>query len=115
MAGKVKKAMVSVPMLGRTEEEVRAIIEEKKEYLENKLGYTVIDSYIVEDVPDNVEFDAVYLLGKSLELMSECQLVYFCNGYNNARGCRIELSVAQAYGLDILFENNSAAGMTYVV
>ena len=38
-------------------------------------------------------------LAKSLENMSLCHVAYFCNGWENARGCRIEHYAAVAYGL----------------
>lgn len=41
-------------------------------------------------------------LAKSLENMSLCHAAYFCKGWENARGCRIEHDAAVAYGL-ILF------------
>lgn len=47
----------------------------KKEYPENKLGYIVNNSHIVEDASDNVKFNAIY---QSLKL-SDHQLVHFCN------------------------------------
>lgn len=43
-------------------------------------------------------------LAKSLENMSLCHAVYFCKGWENARGCRIEHDAAVAYGLDIIYE-----------
>ena len=39
-------------------------------------------------------------LAKSLENMSLCHAAYFCKGWENARGCRIEHDAAVAYGLD---------------
>ena len=47
---------------------------------------------------------SIYYLAKSLENMSLCDAVYFCKGWDDARGCSIEHSVAFAYGLDILYE-----------
>ena len=44
-------------------------------------------------------------LAKSLENMSLCHTVYFCKGWENARGCRIEHDAAVAYGLEIIYEN----------
>ena len=30
---------------------------------------------------------------------------YFCKGWENARGCRIEHAAAVAYGLEVLYED----------
>lgn len=43
-------------------------------------------------------------LAKSLENMSLCHAAYFCKGWENARGCKIEHDAAVAYGLDIIYE-----------
>lgn len=37
--------------------------------------------------------------------MSKCNAAYFCTGWENARGCRIEHAAAKAYGLQILYED----------
>lgn len=44
-------------------------------------------------------------LAKSLENMSKCHVAYFCKGWENARGCRIEHDAAVAYGLEVLYED----------
>jgi hypothetical protein len=36
--------------------------------------------------------------------MSKCDAVYFCNGWENARGCKIEHDIAIAYGLLTIYE-----------
>ena len=43
-------------------------------------------------------------LAKSLENMSLCHAAYFCKGWENARGCKIEHEAAKAYGLEIIYE-----------
>ena len=46
----------------------------------------------------------VCFLAKSLDNMSLCHAAYFCKGWRQARGCIIEHEVAQAYGLEIIYE-----------
>ena len=43
-------------------------------------------------------------LARSLERMSLCHAVYFCRGWEQARGCKIEHEAAKAYGLEIIYE-----------
>lgn len=43
-------------------------------------------------------------LAKSLENMSLCHAAYFCKGWEDARGCKIEHDAATAYGLEVLYE-----------
>lgn len=42
------------------------------------------------------------MLGKLIELLSTTDAVYFADGWNNARGCRIEHQVAADYGIKII-------------
>ena len=37
--------------------------------------------------------------------MSLCHAAYFCKGWEDARGCRIEHDAAVAYGLEVLYED----------
>ena len=34
------------------------------------------------------------------------EAVYFCKGWENARGCKLEHAVAEAYGLTIIYEED---------
>ena len=43
-------------------------------------------------------------LAKSLENMGFCRAAYFCKGWEDARGCKIEHDAATAYGLEVLYE-----------
>ena len=53
---------------------------------------------------DNVVKRPLWFLAKSLEVMSTCHAVYFCKGWEKARGCKIEHDAAVAYGLEIIYE-----------
>lgn len=39
-------------------------------------------------------------LAGAIESLAECDAVYFCKGWRDARGCRAEFHVAKAYGLE---------------
>ena len=51
-----------------------------------------------------VENRPLCFLAKSLENMSLCHAAYFCKGWEETRGCRIEHEAAKAYGLKIIYE-----------
>lgn len=51
----------------------------------------------VENIP-------LCFLAKSLESMSLCNAAYFCKGWENTRGCKIEHEAAVAYRLEIIYE-----------
>lgn len=108
----IKKVMISQPMAGRTEEEIKEARAKAVQYLESN-GYRVVDTYIspIGCSPalcalTNIKNKSVWCLGKSIHSMAYCDLVFFCKGWENARGCRIEHEVAQAYGLDIMYEES---------
>lgn len=52
----------------------------------------------------NITNRGLFFLAKSLEQMSLCNIVYFCKGWEDYRGCRIEHAAAISYGLDIIYE-----------
>ena len=104
------KAMISQPMAGKTDEEIVATRERAIKVLESK-GYEVVNTlftdewYSEEDMKARgVENVPLCFLAKSLENMSQCHAAYFCKGWRNARGCRIEHEVALAYGLTVIYE-----------
>ena len=104
------KAMLSQPMGGKTQEEIVATRERAIKAL-HALGYEVMNTLFTDEwySQENMEKRGVVqiplcFLAKSLEKMSLCHAAYFCKGWENARGCRIEHEAAKAYGLTILYE-----------
>lgn len=104
------KAMLSQPMNGLTEEEIIATRERAIRKLQNE-GYEIINTYFSDEwySRDSMKERGVVqipicFLAKSLENMSLCDTVFFCKGWENARGCKIEHDVAKAYGVTIIYE-----------
>ena len=100
-------AMICQPMNGRTEEEILKERDEARHLLKLK-GYRVRNTYFTEEWSRSEENGCepkspLWFLGKSLIIMGECNAVYFCKGWEQARGCRIEHAAAVAYGLDIIY------------
>ena len=105
-----KKAMISQPMAGRTPEEIVAARNKAIHVLEG-IGYEVVNTMFTDEwysqekmAERGVVQIPLCFLAKSLENMSLCHAAYFCKGWENARGCRIEHDAAVAYGLTILYE-----------
>lgn len=106
----MKKAMLSQPMAGKTEEEIvetrnRAIAALKAQ------GYEIVNTLFTDEWYGKEKMEErgvvqipLCFLAKSLENMSLCHAAYFCKGWEQARGCRIEHEVAVAYGLTVLYE-----------
>jgi hypothetical protein len=104
----MKKAMISQPMAGKTEEEILAEKAKAVKVLKEK-GYEIVNTYFGDDFdkPESlrnigVQNIPLYFLAQSLAKMSTCDAVYFCKGWEFARGCLVEYRAAASYGLDII-------------
>jgi hypothetical protein len=106
----MKKAMISQPMAGKTDKEIVEIRDKAIKVL-TELGYEIVNTLFTDEwyskekmTERGVVQIPLYFLAKSLENMSLCHAVYFCKGWENARGCKIEHDAAVAYGLEIIYE-----------
>lgn len=104
------KAMLSQPMAGKSEEEIKQTREKAIEQL-TKHGYEIVNTLFTDDWYKKEQMESrgvvqipLCFLAKSLENMSLCHAAYFCNGWENARGCKIEHDAAVAYGLTVIYE-----------
>ena len=97
----MKKLFISQPMNGKTDEEILAVREQAIKSATKLLGeeVEVIDSFF-QNVPH--EAKPLWYLGKSLELMSTADVVYFAKDWENYRGCRIENTCAIDYGIIVI-------------
>jgi hypothetical protein len=96
----MKKLFVSVPMKGRTEEEIKASIQKMKKIAEICEGeeLELIDSYI-EDNPPKDSKEAVWYLGESLKKLAQADVfIGICESYD-WNGCYIERKTAERYGV----------------
>ena len=106
-----KRAMISQPMAGKTDEEIAEARDRAHARL-REMGYEFVNTLFTDQWYSDaamkergvVQVPLCYL-AKSLENMSLCHAAYFCKGWENARGCRIEHDAAIAYGLEVLYED----------
>ena len=112
--GGIMKAMLSQPMAGKTDEEIIATREKAIKVLEDR-GYEIVNTLFTDEwyskesmTERGVVQIPLCFLAKSLENMSLCHAAYFCKGWENARGCRIEHEAAKAYGVEIIYEEQEA-------
>ena len=98
----MKKLFVSVPMKGRTEEEIKANIQKMKKIAEIYEGeeLELIDSYI-EDNPPKDSKEAVWYLGESLKKLAQADVFIGINDAWDWDGCCIEFETAKRYGIKI--------------
>ena len=91
------KAMISQPMRGKTNEQIRIEREELVKELE-KQGYTVMDTVIDDFIEGEGNDYDIRCLSKSIEFIAGVDAVVFMKDWENARGCKIEHEVAKNYG-----------------
>lgn len=104
----MKKLFVSVPMKGRTQENIKHSIECMHKIAEITFGeeLELIDSYI-EDDPPATRNQSIWYLGKSIELLAQADYFigidlsgYFgCYPFGCYPGCRVENQVAKEYDI----------------
>ena len=106
----MKKAMISQPMAGKSDQEIVDTRERAVAVLRG-MDYEVVDTlfegefYSDEQMKERgITQIPLYFLAKSLESMSLCDTVYFCKGWENARGCKFEHAIAGAYGLNMMYD-----------
>ncbi len=98
------KIFISQPMNGKTTEE----IENERNYIIGRLATQFPRADIIysffKDAPHDTKL--LWYLGESIKLMSEADVVFFCNGWQTARGCQIEHDCALEYGIDTMYEED---------
>jgi len=109
----MKKAMLSQPMAGKTDEEI-ATTRNKAISALQKMGYEIVNTLFTDEWYSSEKMKErgvvqipLCFLAKSLTNMSLCHAAYFCKGWENSRGCRIEHEAAKAYRLMVLYEEGA--------
>ena len=88
------KIMISQPMRGKTEKEIR----DEREAIVKKLqeeGHEVLET-VFEDF--DCYASPIAYLARSIEFLDKADAIVFMKGWENARGCKIEYQVAKEYG-----------------
>ena len=106
----MKKAMLSQPMAGKSDQEIVATRDRAIAALKER-GYEIVNTLFTDEWYNADQMEArgvvqipLCFLAKSLENMSLCHAAYFCKGWEKTRGCKIEHDAALAYGLEVIYE-----------
>lgn len=92
---------VSLPMKGKDNDIIEQEMNEAKNKIQAKFpnkNIELIKSHF--DIDDNFR-NSVICLGAVIILMAKADIIYFAEGWQNARGCQIENEIARRY-----MENN---------
>lgn len=97
------KVFISQPMRDKTDEQIKeerakAVSRIKEKYNQD---VEIIDSFF-ENAPHNAK--PLWFLGKSLELLANADIAYFCKDWEKYRGCKIEHTCAKEYGIKVMEE-----------
>ena len=113
----MEKAMLSQPMAGKSDEEIKATREKAISTLTEQ-GFEIVNTLFTDEwyskekmTERGVVQIPLCFLAKSLENMSLCHAAYFCKGWDKTRGCKIEHDAAVAYGLKIIYEEQEVTSM----
>ncbi|CRZ34936.1 uncharacterized protein DUF4406 [Herbinix hemicellulosilytica] len=95
----MKKLFISQPMRGKSDEEIlkerEHAIQKAKELIGEEVE--VLDTFF-DDFDSNAK--PLEYLARSIEYLSKADVAYFAQGWQEARGCRIEHECAVEYGID---------------
>ena len=102
------KAMLSQPMAGKSEEEIKATRKQAIKVLEEK-GYEIVNTLFTDEWYSDEHMKErgvvripLCFLAKSHEKMSMCHADYFCKSWEQPRRCRLEQDAAVADGRPII-------------
>ena len=104
----MKGIMISQPMKDLTAKEIREAKIEAIKVLDKIYGssYQVMDTFFHFNNERLKELGIInislFYLAASFKAMSQCDGVYFCEGWRNNRGCIIEHQAAELYGVEII-------------
>lgn len=91
------KVFISLPMHGRTDEEVKKEMGRGLAYLKDAYKNEKVE--MVDTFIDLGDAPRLAYLGRSIQLMANADLVLFMPGWNEANGCLVEHLTAIRYGI----------------
>lgn len=94
--------MISQPMSGKSVEQIRAERADVVEALSAK-GHYVVDSIFTTAA--NTKNTPLWCLGASFQLIADCDAVLFMDGWEKARGCRMEMEACKQYGVPVILQS----------
>lgn len=94
------KIFISQPMRGKSTKEILAERNRIITFLKTEYGPNIDIVNLFKDFPTDAK--PLWLLGKSLEELSTADTACFADGWQDARGCKIEYEAAKSYGIHII-------------
>ena len=95
------KVFISQPMKDKTDSEIINTRNAAINRIRQLFSYDnviIIDSYFNDYIPTEGNIPLKYV-AKSIELLADADIAYFCPGWKDARGCIMEYECALVYGI----------------
>lgn len=101
--------MICCPMRDKSDEEIKAWILETRKWVERYMGpsveVTCFDNMVhyrnpsLMGIDKNLDSYGLFCLGNGLaNVMAHCNYIVFAPGWNDSRGCIVEMLAARLYG-----------------
>lgn len=98
-------------MANKTKDEIIETREKVRNDLE-QAGFEVVNTLFTDGrysseymEKEDIINIPLYFFANSILKMSKCNVVYFCKGWEEARGCRLEHAIAESYEIKIIEED----------
>lgn len=95
-----KKVYISIPISGKDITEVKLHLD----YVKNRLASDFCEPVTPFDVSPDSNASYAEHMGRDIQALLECDVVFFCIGWQNSKGCQAEYEVAKIYGKKMVFE-----------
>ena len=105
----MKTCYICLPIAGREEDIFKRVEIAKKEIIE--LGFEPIspldlNSIGEEELKEHTRRDiTAWYMGRDIEtIISKCDVIYCCEGWEYSKGCNVERECAKQYSRDIIYQ-----------
>ena len=105
----MKSCYICLPIAGREEDIFERVEIAKKEIIE--LGFEPIspldlNSIGEEELKDHTRRDiTAWYMGRDIEtIISKCDCIYCCDGWQYSKGCNVEIECAKQYSVEIYYQ-----------
>lgn len=99
------KVFISQPMNGKTIDEIREERLIAMEELMNKFPneeFQIIDTILPDPGLEPESRNRIFMLGRSIQLLADADLVYLSKGWQDSNGCMVEYEIAKRYNIKMI-------------
>ena len=96
----MKTVFISLPMRGRSEDQIKADMAQAAKVIMQRFGpFQLLDTFF----RGREGTSPIECLGESIKYLSQADVAVFLSGWEGARGCRVEHTVCVEYQIPILY------------